>query len=234
MAPARRSPPSASPGSWPLPRKRPSGSASRPRSAPMRPDRRGAARGRQPGAAPPRTRRLRLERLAQAEATRLRRTGRAEGEAATTAATVEALEIVARAEESAGQIVAEAADVRRDDARAESEDRARGLLRTPAPPPTASARRDLELVCEPARDEQLAARQRRAAARRRPARPFAVAGPDRAGGAGDRRLGSRMLVAERRPSGRRSERDESASDGERLSTPVDDGGLDVPEFIPPG
>ena len=46
--------------------------------------------------------------------------------------------------------------------------------------------------------------------------------------------GSRSAGRGGRPSGRRSERDESASDSERLSTPVDDGGLDVPEFIPPG
>ena len=69
-----------------------------------------------------------MVRLAQAEATRLREAGKAEAEAATTAATNEALAIVARAEESA------VADRRRGARRppptiaTEADERARGVL----------------------------------------------------------------------------------------------------------
>ena len=117
--------------------------------------------------------------LAQAEATRLRSEANAAAEAATTAATSEALGIVARAEDSASQIVGRRASPRIHAARGRGAG-SRPARRRPRHRGRRPFRRSRGRV-EPPRDEQLAARQRGAPARRRPARPLVADGPDRPG-----------------------------------------------------
>ena len=133
--------------------------------------------------------------------------------------------------------------VRRDDA---------GRGRGPGPRPAGGrprhrrrrAHRGARARLEPPRDEQLAARQRRAPARRRPAHPLPAHGPDRArrarhrdrvgvGVVAGRRSRSRPAVGRRRAGCRRCRAGgpaPTASGRFRRSATT---GSTVPEFIPP-